>query len=57
MENQLPTECEYEGCTEPPIVGVNDHYGCEKHLQWLFDEFAVTKRKLLDQLLGEDDGG
>lgn len=49
-EWDVPEQCEYEGCEEKPIVGVNKHHVCKEHMQWVFDTYVPNPRKLLEEL-------
>lgn len=45
---EFPDECEYQSCTDGPIVGVNEHYVCQEHMQWAFDNYANLIGDLMD---------
>ena len=49
-EWNVPEQCEYEDFEEKPIVGVNNHYVCQEHMQWVFDTYVPNPRKLLEEL-------
>lgn len=55
-EWEIPDQCEYEGCEAEPIVGVNSHYVCMEHLQWVFDEYVHGIQSLLDKVKAIQDG-
>ncbi len=50
MQDPYPTECEHPDCKNEPIVGVNDHYVCKEHLDWVFEEHVPNPRKFLEEL-------
>ena len=54
----IPDQCEHPDCTNgDALVGVNGHYGCKEHIDWLFETFAASKRDLLAALTGRDIDG
>lgn len=55
MQDPFPTECEHPDCEEPPIVGVNGHYVCMEHMQWVFDEYVHGIQTLLDYVKAKQD--
>lgn len=55
MKDPTPTQCEHPECEAEPIVGVNDHYVCAEHTEWVFAEFVPSPRKLLNELMGDRD--
>lgn len=55
-EPEFPEQCEYEGCIFEPIVGVNGHYVCDEHLQWVFDKHVHGIQSLLDKVKAIQDG-
>ena len=56
LEEPFPEQCEYEGCEDSPIVGVNGHYVCKEHMQWVFDTYVHGIQSLLDQVKAIQDG-
>ncbi len=48
--NQPPEQCEYPECLFEPILGIDDHYVCDEHLQWGFDTYVHGIQSLLDHV-------